>query len=140
PIVVPASTTMLCGRDTGRTKQVTDLPSGSVISSWRGEAAADCRLLIEASESGTRATAPTVPGRIPRLSLLAPTPEGAPNTWWGAGDFFGWAAASLAPPATTKASATCKPRTLGIVQTIRLLAFNRMESVTLDGTGRVRPP
>ena len=121
---------MFCGRATGRSRQVMDLPSGSVISSWRGEAPPDCRLLIEASESGTRATAPTVPGRIPKilpkLSLLGAPPEAAPNSCLGAGDFFCCAAASLAPPATTKASATCKPRTLGIVQTIRLLAFNRM--------------
>ena len=61
-----------------------------------------------------------------QLSLLGAPPEAAPNSCLGAGDFFCCAVASLAPPATTKASATCKPRTLGIVQTIRLLAFNRM--------------
>src|SRR5262245_42855232 len=116
---------MLCGRDIGCSRQVTDLPPGRVISSWRGEAAPDCRLLIEASESGTRATAPTVPGRIPKLSLLGAAPEVAPNSLAG-GDFFCCAAASLAPPARTKASATCKPRTLDIVQTIWLLLFNRM--------------
>jgi hypothetical protein len=42
------------------------------------------------------------------------------------GDFCCCAAASVAPPATTKASATCRLRTLGIAQTHPLMSVKRM--------------
>ncbi len=83
---------MLCRRATGRTSQVTDRPPGNATSRRRGSLFWAVRLLVAATESGTRTTAPTVPGRMPKvspiLSLLGAWPDGPLKSRVVGGDFF----------------------------------------------------